>query len=68
MLCADIVCFGDNPYLLIDLLRHRQNSAIWSPIALAIGEKTAKAVLHRVRCNNSNESHEASKFMTCPFL
>ena len=37
----------------IDVLRHRQNNAIWSLIALAIGEKIAKAVLPRVRCNNS---------------
>ena len=33
------------------MLRHRQYNAIWSPIALAIGEKTAKAVLFRARCN-----------------
>ena len=41
--------------LRIDLLRHPQSNAIWSSIALAIGEKTAKAVLLRIRCNNSNE-------------
>ena len=43
------------PVPTIDLLRHRQNNAIWSPTTLAIGEKTAKAVLLRVRCNKSNE-------------
>ena len=39
---------------LTDLLHHRQNNAIWSPIALAIDEKMAKVALLRVRCNNSN--------------
>ena len=38
-------------------MHHRQNNAIWSPIALAIGEKTAKAVLLRVRCNNSTQDY-----------
>ena len=28
----------------IDMLRHRQNNAIWNLIALAIGEKIVKAV------------------------
>ena len=36
----------------LDLLRHRQNNTIWSPIALAIGEKIALAILRHARCNN----------------
>jgi len=31
----------------IDLLQHEQNNSKWSPIALAIGVKTAKAVLRQ---------------------
>lgn len=38
---------------LFNLLRHRQHDAIWSPMALAISKKIAKAVLRRVRYNNS---------------